>query len=134
MFVLFLNNIKLGDKELDIIVDFSKGDEKAFRVLYDKYAVGLRYFATKYLNEDTMIDDVVQDAFVDLWEKRTDFRGEYAVKAYLYKAVRNDCLNLMRHQQVEDKYAKRVSVEEEGTESFLDRIRVGDISDLGRGF
>ena len=57
-----------------------------------------------------MIDDVVQDAFVDLWEKRADFRGEYAVKAYLYKAVRNDCLNLMRHQQVEDKYARRVVI------------------------
>ena len=40
--------------------------------------------------------------------ERADFRGEYAVKAYLYKAVRNDCLNLMRHQQVEDKYARRV--------------------------
>lgn len=106
--MLFLNNIKLGDKELDIIVDFSKGDEKAFRVLYDKYAVGLRYFATKYLNEDTMIDDVVQDAFVDLWEKRTVSEG-ICCKAYLYNAVRNDCLNLMRHQQVEDKYAKRVS-------------------------
>lgn len=101
----------MGDKELDIIIDFSQGDEKAFRVLYDKFAVALRYFAAKYLNEDTMIDDVVQDAFVDLWEKRADFRGEYAVKAYLYKAVRNDCLNLMRHQQVEDKYARRVVTE-----------------------
>ncbi len=39
------------------------------------------------------------------------FSGEYAVKAYLYKAVRNDCLNLMRHQQVEDKYARRVVME-----------------------
>ena len=108
----------MGDKELDIIIDFSQGDEKAFRVLYDKYAVALRYFAAKYLNEDTMIDDVVQDAFVDLWEKRADFRGEYAVKAYLYKAVRNDCLNLMRHQQVEDKYARRVVTEGEDSESF----------------
>ena len=109
----------MGDKELDIIIDFSRGDEKAFRVLYDKYVVALRYFAAKYLNEDTMIDDVVQDAFVDLWEKRADFRGEYAVKAYLYKAVRNDCLNLMRHQQVEDKYARRVVMEGEDSESFL---------------
>ena len=49
----------MGDKELDIIIDFSRGDEKAFRVLYDKYVVALRYFAAKYLNEDTMIDDVV---------------------------------------------------------------------------
>ena len=124
----------MGDKELDIIIDFSRGDEKAFRVLYDKYVVALRYFAAKYLNEDTMIDDVVQDAFVDLWEKRVDFRGEYAVKAYLYKAVRNDCLNLMRHQQVEDKYARRVVMEGEDSESFLDRILESEIFQPFQGF
>lgn len=101
----------MDTRDVDIIQEFARGGERAFRVLYDRYAVALRYFAAKYLNEDTMIDDVVQDAFVDLWEKRADFRGEYAVKAYLYKAVRNDCLNLMRHQQVEDKYAKRVVTE-----------------------
>ena len=112
----------MDTRDVDIIQEFARGGERAFRVLYDRYAVALRYFAAKYLNEDTMIDDVVQDAFVDLWEKRADFRGEYAVKAYLYKAVRNDCLNLMRHQQVEDKYARRVVMEGEDSESFLDRI------------
>ena len=117
----------MDTREVDIIQEFARGGESAFRVLYDRYAVALRYFAAKYLNEDTMIDDVVQDAFVDLWEKRADFRGEYAVKAYLYKAVRNDCLNLMRHQQVEDKYARRVVMEGEDSESFLDRILESEI-------
>ena len=113
----------MDTRDVDIIQEFARGGERAFRVLYDRYAVALRYFAAKYLNEDTMIDDVVQDAFVDLWEKRAD----YAVKAYLYKAVRNDCLNLMRHQQVEDKYAKRVVTEGEDSESFLDRILESEI-------
>ena len=121
------NSVNLDTREVDIIQEFARGGESAFRVLYDRYAVALRYFAAKYLNEDTMIDDVVQDAFVDLWEKRSDFRGEYAVKAYLYKAVRNDCLNLMRHQQVEDKYARRVVTEGEDSESFLDRILESEI-------
>ena len=49
------------------------------------------------------------------------------MKAYLYKAVRNDCLNLMRHQQVEDKYARRVVTEGEDSESFLDRILESEI-------
>ena len=58
----------MDTRDVDIIQEFARGGERAFRVLYDRYAVALRYFAAKYLNEDTMSDDVVQDAFVDLWE------------------------------------------------------------------
>lgn len=116
----------MNDKSLDII-DFAKGGEESFRILYDKYGVSLRYFAAKYLDDDTMIDDIVQDAFVDLWEKRCDFRSEYAVKAYLYKAVRNDCLNLMRHREVTTKYAEQISLEGEKTESFLEQILEAEI-------
>lgn len=111
----------------DIIFEFARGSEHAFRIFYNKYAVALRYFAAKYLNEDTMIDDVVQDAFVDLWEKRADFQEENAVKAYLYKAVRNACLNLIRHRQVEDKYSRQLRTEGEESELFLDRMLESEI-------
>ena len=63
-----------GDE--DIIKRFAQGDERAFRVLYDRYAAGLRYFASKYVDDDAEIEDIVQDAFVALWEKRADFREE----------------------------------------------------------
>ncbi len=117
----------MDKEEIDIILEFSRGGEKAFRVLYDKYAVALRYFAAKYVNDDEVIEDVVQDAFVALWEKRMEFRVENAVKAYLYKAVRHDCLNLIRHQQVENKYAEKMVREGEDSESFLDQILESEI-------
>lgn len=102
----------MGDKEVNIVLEFSRGGEKAFRMLYDRYVVALRYFAAKYVDDEAAIEDVVQDAFVALWEKRTEFRVENAVKSYLYKAVRNDCLNLIRHRQVENKYAEEMIVED----------------------
>lgn len=122
-----MDDPELKESEKDMILAFSRGEEKAFRVLYDRYAVGLRYFAAKYVDDDTEIEDVVQDAFVALWEKRTEFHVENAVKAYLYKAVRNDCLNLIRHRQVESKYAERVTCEDERSESFLDQILESEI-------
>ena len=103
------------------------GDTKSFSCLVAKYQQMAFTIAFRILENREEAEEVVQDAFVDLWEKRADFRGEYAVKAYLYKAVRNDCLNLMRHQQVEDKYAKRVVTEGEDSESFLDRILESEI-------
>ena len=51
------------------------GQQKAFRYLYDKYTATLRYFASRYLEDDAVIEDVVQDAFLNLWEKKRDFPG-----------------------------------------------------------
>lgn len=117
----------MGNEEVDIILEFARGGENAFRVLYDKYAVALRYFAAKYVSDEDVIEDVLQDAFVALWEKRTEFSVENAVKAYLYKAVRHDCLNLIRHKQVENKYAEKILQEGDESESFLDQILESEI-------
>ena len=95
----------LGKQEL-IIRDFSVGQEKAFRILYEKYAPALRYFAAKYVEEGEVIDDIVQDVFVCLWEKRVDFKTEETIKAFLYKAVKNSCLNFLKHQEYEWNYAE----------------------------
>lgn len=117
----------MGDKEVDIILEFSRGGEKAFRTLYDRYVVALRYFAAKYVDDEAVVEDVVQDAFVALWEKRTEFRVENAVKSYLYKAVRNDCLNLIRHRQVENKYAEEMITGDNRSEFFLDQVLESEI-------
>lgn len=114
-----------GDE--DIIRRFAQGDERAFRVLYDRYAAGLRYFASKYVDDDAEIEDIVQDAFVALWEKRADFREETSVKAYLYQAARNDCLNLKRHRKVREAYAEQVMQAGEEGESFLDRMLEAEV-------
>ena len=79
----------MGSINEHIIRDFSVGQEKAFRILYEKYAPALRYFAAKYVGEEEVIDDIVQDVFVCLWEKRVDFKTEETIKAFLYKAVKN---------------------------------------------
>ncbi|MEG1949920.1 MAG: RNA polymerase sigma-70 factor [Odoribacter sp.] len=119
----------MGDKDQDIIRDFSMGRGDAFRLLYEKYASALRYFAAKYIDDDAVIDDIVQDAFVALWEQRADFTIENAVKAFLYKIVKNSSLNLLRHQGVKNRYAEAMA-QEEDVDSFLDNILESEIFEL----
>ena len=85
-----------------------KDKEKTFRYLYEKYVVPLRYFAIKYINNQSIISDIVQDAFVRLWEKIQQFKDENEAKAFLYKVVQNACIDLIRHQEVAQKYVKHV--------------------------
>lgn len=117
----------MEDCRTNIIKRFASGEEAAFRVLYDRHVVSLRYFAAKYVDDDEVIEDIVQDAFVALWEKREQIQEENALKAYLYRAVRNDCLNLIRHRKVQDAYTSEVMTEGEASESFLDKILESEI-------
>ena len=121
-----------GDMD-EVVARFARGEEGAFRLLYERHRVGLRYFVAGYLGDDEGVEDVVQDAFVALWEKRADFREERAVKAYLYRAARNDCLNLKRRERARAAYARHVEAEGEAEESFLDRVMEAEVFDALRG-
>ena len=97
---------------------WGQDSKKAFRYLYDKYTATLRYFASRYLEDDAVIEDVVQDAFLNLWEKRGTFQAENAVKAYLYKVVRSLSVDAIRRRRVIDRYNDYAIREEEDQEFF----------------
>ena len=94
------------------VVNFTD-KEKTFRYLYEKYVVLLRYFAVKYINDQTIVSDIIQDAFVRLWEKLHLFKDENEAKAFLYKVVQNACIDLIRHHEVTEKYVQHIVSEKE---------------------
>lgn len=81
-----------------------KGDEEAFRRIFDRYHARLCYFAGRLLPPGQAPDDIVQEAFVQLWQKRNRFHDLPAIKAFLYTVVKNHCLNILRHDRVARKY------------------------------
>lgn len=99
-----------------------ENNEQAFRYLYEKYVAPLRYFAAKYIDDDPLVEDVVQSAFLGLWEKKDDFVAENAVKAYLYKMVRSLSIDTLRHQNVVRKHSEQVCLEVNDEEYFLENI------------
>ena len=99
-----------------------KEREKNFHYLYEKYGITLRYFAIKYINDQDIISDIIQDAFVRLWEKMSQFKDENEAKAFLYKVVQNSCIDLIRHEAVAQKYVQHVNSEDTEEKSFLDNI------------
>jgi len=87
-------------------IDIKSGDtisRKTFQQLYHMYYNALCAFAYKYLQDAQMVEDLVQEAFVSFWEKNSGFDHLNAVKSYLYTAVRNKCLNLLKHNEVKIK-------------------------------
>jgi RNA polymerase sigma-70 factor, ECF subfamily len=71
-------------------------DRKAFEKLFrDHYKILCR-FARGYIHDFESAEEIVQDVFVNLWQKKDTIIQERQVKSYLFTSVKNRCLNFIR--------------------------------------
>ncbi|WP_257669896.1 RNA polymerase sigma-70 factor [Parapedobacter tibetensis] len=86
----------------------NKGDHDAFTEIYDRYAELLYRHAHKVLGDTEACNDVVQDVFLMIWNRRNSLEITDSLSAYLYKTVRNKVLDYISHQQVAERYADTI--------------------------
>ncbi len=84
------------DDLADVAVRVRSGDELAFRQLFDALYGPLRRSAVALVRDDAVAEDLVQEAFVRLWDWRTRLEAETPLRAWLFRTVRNLALNLRR--------------------------------------
>ena len=80
----------------------------AFEQLFKMHFRGLHAYAYTILKDDLVAEDIVQNVFFKVWEKRELLEIESSHKAYLYKAVYHDCLNYIKHKKVKAVHAMHV--------------------------
>lgn len=100
--------------------------EKAFRALY----APLCAFSRKMLEpigEDP--EEIVQDYFVELWEKRQQIGENKNLAAYSFAGVKNKCLNRLQHEKVRLKFqdAVKQAPPTEEKETWLDEETMAKI-------
>ena len=74
--------------------------------MFNTYYSRLCYYAYKITNNQESSKDLVQDVFLKFHSKRAEFSSELAIKNFLYLSVKNACLNFLRHDLVEKKFAE----------------------------
>ena len=82
-----------------------RGEAAAFDAVFHRWYAPLCHYACR-LTEGDMdeAEDLVQQAFVKLWESHTRLDVAWSLKAYLYRSVHNACLNRLRSLKVRSKY------------------------------
>ena len=88
--------INMEQHEQDIIRKFKNGDQEGLRMLFDLYYTPLCVFAYKYFDSYEKAEDVVQEAFINLWEKERMIEFTGSIKSYLFSIVRNNSINQVR--------------------------------------
>ena len=103
------------------------GDEKVFKSLFDYSYVGMVQRAVYYTNDLNAAEDIVQEVFMRLWEKRGELKSVQNLEGYLLLSVKNRCLNYLEHQQVMDKYKQycllhEVQDDDNDPEQFIEEV------------
>lgn len=84
------------------------GDTGAFECAFRKYAPRLEAFARKYTTDSTEAEDIVQNVFLKLWERR-ELLENRSLTSFLFMSIKNSCLNYLKHRQVADAVEQRMS-------------------------
>lgn len=79
----------------DLVIRIKKSDRKAFNELFELLWEPIYAYACSILMDKSLAKDMVQDVWMDLWQRRNDVEIHH-VKAYFYKAIRYRCYNHLR--------------------------------------
>lgn len=101
--------VKLEFNQVEIN-KFKEGDVKTFELIFSSYYKALVNYANTILNDADEAEDIVQQVYIMLWEKRLVLEVHTSLRAFLYKSVYNACLNKIKQQKVRSEYAKVVQL------------------------
>jgi len=82
-----LNNS--GTLETELVKALSKGEIKAFNDLFQIYGNRLFRFGLGYLKSVPDAEELVQDVFMKIWEKRSEIKENLSFKAYIFTIAFN---------------------------------------------
>lgn len=89
--------------EKELLLQVSRGDRDAFQVLYTACYADIRRYIFLFEPAKHTLDELTQDVFVRIWEKRARLEKVESFKGYLFLVTRNVVFNFIRSLKVRQK-------------------------------
>jgi len=90
-----------------IVKRLKKGDEQAFRTVFDTYHHKLLNFSLKFVHEEDTAREIVQNVFLKIWRNRRKLKPQLSFQAYLFKIAKHENFKYLK------KAARDTSLKEE---------------------
>ncbi len=94
-----MENPENMDMKFFFVSAIKHGNEKAFELFYRTEYNNLKYFLTRYLKEQDIVEDIVHDSFMTLWETREKINPDLNLKSFLFTIGRNKAINILRKRE-----------------------------------
>ncbi|MBO6795169.1 MAG: RNA polymerase sigma-70 factor [Balneolaceae bacterium] len=95
----------------ELLLAIKSGDHKAFKLFFDVHHSYLYHFLLKKGLSEQQAEDLVQQAFVMIWEKREEIDEQKSLRAYLFRIAYTRMLNLFRDHSKFDENAETEATE-----------------------
>jgi RNA polymerase sigma-70 factor (ECF subfamily) len=118
------------EAEINLIHQINTGNELAFEKVFKQYFKSLQNYAYTILKDLDVAEEMVQNVFLKIWEKREKLPTDAVVSSYLYKSVYHESLNYLRHEKVKISHQQQTlySMKEE-TDNASDRIKLKQLEE-----
>lgn len=98
----------ISDEE-ELIQRLSQHDRNAFEQIFRTYYSDLCKFCMKYVRDEQVAEEIVQEVFINIWERRSNLTITTSIKSYLFTAIRNRSFNYLKLQLPKEQ--KKVDLE-----------------------
>lgn len=85
--------------ENTLLKGLKKGDKNSYKILFDTYYQDLCNYTYKLSSDTLLAEDLVQNIFLKIWEKKETLNINTSLKSYLFKSCYNEFLMHLRKQK-----------------------------------
>ena len=93
------------DSEIDQIRHLMSGDTQAFEEIYRAHAANLYRYARRNISNKEDCEEIIQDIFESLWQRRNSLGHITALEPYLFRMVKYKVIRYFQHSKVKQRYA-----------------------------
>ena len=113
-----INYLLIRDDKI-LVIKLKNGDKKAFKKLFQKYSDRIYYFTISYIRNKEESEEITQEVFVKLWNKRFELKPELSFSSFLFMIAKNSVIDLLRKKK---------------KETFLGEEFITDIKDSNKNY
>lgn len=81
-------------------------DKRQFELLFNEHYSNMCAYANNFLKDLDAAEEVAQEVLYKLWTNRETTEITSSIQSYLFRAVRNSCLNVIKHVDIREGYKK----------------------------
>lgn len=106
--------------EAELLKRVAAGDKSAYAILYNLHLGGLYQYAYLFTKSKATSEDIVQNVFVRIWERRQALTAIDSFRPYLYRSAKNLILDEVRKNQVKARAAELLKPDTEESSEYGD--------------
>ena len=106
--------------------------DKAYERLFLEYFRPLTVYAIQFVNQKDIAEDIVQELFLTLYEKKSSLQIGKLTSNYLYKSIRNSCLNNLKYKKI--RVIKNPQIQDSLNSKPLDLLEIVELLEFEHKF